>query len=276
MTLAHDIAAHYRHGGLEAALLDGLRAAGHDPERLRPGDLGGADEFHIGGPAATAALADRLGLGPGSRVLDLGCGIGGTARHLAARYGCEVVGLDLSAEYVAVATSLARRMGLGGRVRFEAGSATALPFADASFDGVTMLHAGMNIAGKAALAAGVCRVLKPGGFFAIYDVMRLAPGEIAFPVPWASAAEHSFVESPDAYRAALTVTGFTIESVADRTETARAFAAAMKARAAAGPQPLGLHIIMGADAKRKMANMIAALQAGVVAPVEIIARRSPP
>jgi SAM-dependent methyltransferase len=273
MGTEQDVAAHYRHGGLEAALLAGLTAAGRDPERLRPGDLDGADEFHIGGNAATDVLAEGLALTAAMRLLDLGSGIGGPARHLASRYGCHVTGLELSGEYAEVATSLARRMGLADRVAFRQGSATALPFADASFDGATLLHVGMNIADKAALCAGVFRVLRPGGFFAIYDVMRMAPGEIAFPVPWASTPETSFVEPPATYRTALVAAGFSVVSEHDRTTAARAFSAAMKARQAAGPSPLGLQIVMGANARQKMANLIGLIGAGVVAPVEMIGRK---
>jgi len=273
MTIERDVAAHYRHGGLEAALLAGLAAMGRDRERLQPDDLDGADEFHIGGGAATEALGEALLLTASMHLLDLGCGIGGPARHLASRYGCRVTGLELSAEYAKVATSLARRMDLGDLVSFRQGSATALPFPDASFDGAMLLHVGMNIADKAALCAGVHRVLRAGGMFAIYDVMRIGPGELGFPLPWASTPQTSFVTPPATYRTALEAAGFSIVSELDRSDTARAFAAAMQARQAAGPSPLGLQIIMGPEAPQKMANMIAAIRAGAIAPVEIIAQR---
>jgi ubiquinone/menaquinone biosynthesis C-methylase UbiE len=198
MSVDADIAGHYAQGGVERAILDALVRMGKDPERLDAAELGPVDEFHLGGRPATAELAAQLELRPGMELLDIGSGLGGPARHIASAHGCRVTGIDLTEEYVAVARSLSRRTGLDGQVRFEQGSALALPFADAGFDGAYMIHVGMNIADKPALMRGVARVLRPGGFFAIYDVMRVGPGELAFPVPWASQPATSFVETPEA------------------------------------------------------------------------------
>jgi SAM-dependent methyltransferase len=268
------VAGHYaRGGGLEEALLRALAAAGKDPERLAPEDLAPLEEFHTGGRQATIDLAARMGLRPGMHLLDLGCGIGGAARHLAHAQGCRVTGIDLTEEYVAAAAALTRRVGLEEAVLFRHGSALALPFAEASFDGATMLHVGMNVADKAALFAGVRRVLRPGGVFAVYDVMRLAPGALDFPLPWASAEDTSFVEEPASYRRALAAAGFAVEAERDRREFGLAALRATLAQVArAGLPPLGTHLLMGEDFPRKVANQAAALERGVAAPVEIIAR----
>ena len=84
MNLDSDVAAHYAHGALAKAIRQALIAAGKDPDRLTPADLGPVDEFHIGGGEATAALFAQLGLQAGMRWLDIGSGLGGPARHLAA------------------------------------------------------------------------------------------------------------------------------------------------------------------------------------------------
>jgi SAM-dependent methyltransferase len=232
MSTDQDVTAHYRHGSLEEALLTAVAAMGKDPMHLSPADLMGADEFHIGGAQATRDLAAQLGLTAAMHLLDLGSGLGGPARHLAATHGCRITGIDLSTEYVAVATSLTRRMGLSNQVNFHEGSAIALPFEETTFDGATLLHVGMNIADKRALCASVHRVLRPGGFFAIYDVMRTGPGDLNFPVPWSSAPETSFVEPPETYRAALTGAGFTIQAERSRAMFARDFFAALRSERA--------------------------------------------
>ncbi|PZS16298.1 MAG: hypothetical protein DLM60_15670 [Pseudonocardiales bacterium] len=153
------IAAHYSQGELGRKILNALTTLGADPEHLDPDQIAPLDEFHIGGRRATVELLDQLDLRPGLRVLDVGSGLGGTARYLARRHGVEVTGVDLTVEYVQVATSLTRRAGLAELVRFRQGSATTLPFPDESFDRACMLHVGMNIVDKAALFAEIPRRL---------------------------------------------------------------------------------------------------------------------
>jgi ubiquinone/menaquinone biosynthesis C-methylase UbiE len=268
------IAQHYARRGLEETILAALAASGKDPDRLSADDLAPVDEFHIGGREATAALAAALPLAPGLQLLDVGSGIGGASRYFAAAHGVRVVGIDLTAEYVQVAEGLARRVGLGERVSYRQGSALALPFAAASFNGAYMLHVGMNIAGKATLFGEVRRVLKPDGFFAIYDVMRTDDGTMRFPVPWASSAETSFLASPAEYRRLLEGAGFEIRHERSRRDFALEFFARMRERIAAsgGPPPLGLHLLMGAETPQKIGNLVDNLERGLVAPVELIAR----
>lgn len=196
---------------LLAAIEAGLAALGRGGAVLRPEDLAAVDEFHLGGRQATAALAGRLGLAPGVRLLDIGSGLGGPARYFAAEHGCDVTGIDATDAFVTVAEALTARVGLADHVRFIAGSATAMPFADAEFAGVTMLHVGMNIADKRALFTEVRRVLRPGGFFAIFDIMAEGDvGTLAYPMPWAMEAEASFVERPPPIARRWSRRGFTL------------------------------------------------------------------
>jgi SAM-dependent methyltransferase len=160
-------------------------------------------------------------------------------------------------------------------VQFELGSAVEMPFPDAAFDGATQLHVGMNISAKETLFAEVYRVLRPGGRFAVYDILRAADGEIAFPVPWATDETTSFVEDLPTYRLALEAAGFEVAPERDRREYAVEFFARLRQRPAPrnDPPPLGLHIIMGRDAPQKIANMIDAVNAGVLSPIELFARK---
>ena len=275
MEKSQNVAEHYAHGSLEQAILDALSVVGKDPSRLAHTDLAPVDEFHIGGREATIDLAQQLPFGPGFHLLDIGCGLGGASRYFAQERECKVTGIDLTEDYVRVASVLAARVGLGDRVSYRHGSALALPFTPQSFDGAYMLHVGMNIRDKAALFAEVRRVLRPGGTFAIYDVMReMEGGELAFPVPWASQQDISFVDSARTYRTLLEQAGFVVQVERSRRDFAINFFRQMRARAAAtgGPSPLGLHILMGASAPQKVTNMISNLEAGLIAPTEVISR----
>ncbi|MGH3794341.1 MAG: class I SAM-dependent methyltransferase [Pseudonocardiaceae bacterium] len=265
------VAQHYSHGALEQQILDALRTMGADPERLDADQLAPVDEFHIGGRPATVELVDQLDLRAGLRVLDVGSGLGGTARYLARRHAVEVTGLDLAMEYVQVAASLTRRTGLADLAQFHQGSATDLPFPDGSFDRACMLHVGMNIADKATLFAEIRRVLVPGGRFGIYDVMRIGPGAVTYPVPWAATAATSFLAEPEQYRDLLTECGLSVQAERDRRDFGLGSLREFQAQVARnGPSALGLHILMGSDAALKITNMADGLRHGVLAPTEMI------
>jgi ubiquinone/menaquinone biosynthesis C-methylase UbiE len=249
----------------------GLRKWGSTRTRFSADVLKPVDEFHIGGAEATAALLEKLEIRPDTEVLDIGSGIGGTARMIAGRYGCRVTGIDLTPHFVKTAGALSAMCGMADRVRFELGSAVSLPLADTSFDLALLLHVGMNVPDKAALFREAHRVLRAGGTFAVYEVMRTGDGDLAFPVPWAETPDLSALETPQTYRDAAQAAGFILEAEENRREIALNFFSRLQAQAASGaPPPLGLHNLMGPTVKQKLANMIAAVRAGTIAPVQMI------
>ncbi len=95
---------HYEQASLVERLQLALPAAGLGEERLSPDDLAPLDQFHSRGLAATVELARELDIGSAMRVLDIGSGLGGPSRYLAATYGCRVDGIDLSQSFVDAAS----------------------------------------------------------------------------------------------------------------------------------------------------------------------------
>src|SRR5689334_4679181 len=143
------VQAHYASSeGLAKTIADCLRAAGKDLGRITTADLSSLDEFHIRGRKATLELASRMEIAAGTRVLDLGSGLGGPARTLAEVYGCSVTGIDLTQESCSAAQEMSAWVGLADKVSFSQGDATALPYAAASFDAAMTIHVAMNIAAK--------------------------------------------------------------------------------------------------------------------------------
>jgi ubiquinone/menaquinone biosynthesis C-methylase UbiE len=273
MDLDQNIARHYEHGALEKAILDALKSTGKDPDKLTAADLAPVDEFHIGGRQATMDLAAQVDLPRGARVLDVGSGIGGPSRYLASERGWRIDGIDLTPEYVHVAEQLSRRTGLGDAVSYRQASAAALPYPEATFDGAYMLHVGMNIADKKAAFAEVRRVLKPGGIFAIYDIMREGDGDFSYPVPWSNAPETNFIDTAQAYKRLLAAAGFAVGKERSRRDFAIELFRQMRQRLAQGGPPApGLQIVMGATAPQKVANMMGMVERGLFAPTEIISR----
>lgn len=226
------IAAHYTRAGLLGAIEDGVAKLGKTPATVTVEDLAPVDEFHVGGRDASEAFLDQLGLTASHRVLDVGCGLGGSARFAATRYGCHVTGIDLTDAFVVTGQALCDWVRLRDRVSLRHGSAPAMPFETGAFDAAYMLHVGMNIEDKQQLCAEVHRVLRPGARFGIYDLMRTGDGALQYPVPWASEPEHSALSTPSDYRSALKGAAFTVGAERSRREFALEFFASMKARTA--------------------------------------------
>jgi SAM-dependent methyltransferase len=198
---------------------DALRAAGVDPERPSHRDLWPFDQLHSRGIVATREHAERAQLQAGMYVLEVGCGLGGASRYLAAECGCRVAAIDLTPNFVEAAQILTARCGLRDRVEIRQANALALPFQNGTFDHVWSYAVTMNIADKAGLAREVARVLKPGGRFSCNEIEQGAGGAPVFPLPWATDEMSSFLVSPAAMRAALEGSGLSILEQVDLTPT---------------------------------------------------------
>lgn len=272
----NNIAGHYTTENLLERIKTALIASGKDPEALGAADLKGVDEFHTGGVQATDDLLAQLTISNNTRVLDIGCGIGGAARHIAANTGAVVTGFDLTPDYVKTANALSEMVGMGDQTHFQSGSAVDIHFADSSFDLATMFHVGMNITDKPALFREAARVLSPDGAFALFDIMRTDSGDLTFPFPWAEKAEWSFVEAPESYRNAATQAGFELLSERNRREFTldffgKAFAAVKEN---GSPPAVGIHLLMKETAAQKLQNYVAEVKAKRLAPFEMIFRKS--
>jgi MPBQ/MSBQ methyltransferase len=254
------------HYGATEDLADGilraLSGAGVDTDHLGVADLFPVDQLHAGGAAASKHVLDRLGVAPGTRLLDVGCGIGGASR-MAAMAGAAVTGIDLTPEFVETARTLSDRVGLGDRTAFVTTAGESMPLADATFDAAVMVHVGMNVPAKTAVFAEVHRVLRPGGRFAVYEQVRTGEGDLPYPLPWAEDERSSFVETVADYRAHLEAAGFEIEDAEDRTPTTL------------GPPPQGPisnAVVFGPPFMRRIANNVAATKAGLLGAWLVLAR----
>lgn len=255
---------HYGVPKLDERILDAVERADADVDALSRDDIAAVDEFHIRGREATRELARLAVLEDGDSVLDVGCGIGGPARALAAEFGCEVVGVDLVDEYVRTATALIERTGSDRSVRFYRANALDLPFDAERFDVLWMQHTSMNVEDKTRLFDELRRVSKPGGTLALYEICAGPAGSPRFPVPWASDSSLNFLVDPDELRETIADAGF--EPIEWQDVSAESLAwlrnvvESVTSRPADAPPSPGLDLLMGPETPAKIGNVVRSLE----------------
>lgn len=268
------VAAHYSIDGLCEAVLSALLEVFGSLEYLNATDLAPIDNFHIRGRASTKELASLVGIRPQWRVLDVGSGPGGTARLLAADHNCQVTGLDLTPALVSLAKRLSEIINLTKNTRFACGNAMSMPFKEGRLDCVWMEHVQMNISDKHKLALEIYRVLKPGGHLALHEVFKRARKGSHFPVPWSNDAATSFMVTSEEMRQTLENCGFEILEWRDVTPAAKAwFGSIQKRITESWPPTLGIHLLMGPNAREKMLNLNRNLQEDRLQLIQAVAIR---
>ena len=262
-TMAEDVGAierNYGRNGLIARTLAAINAAGLDPDALTRDDLQPMDEFHIRGRIATRELAALTHLALDTHVLDVGCGVGGPARTLAAEFGCRVTGLDLIADYCQLTEFLTAATGLSDQITVRCGSALEMPFDDGVFDAAWMQHVSMNIEGKARLFGEIHRVLRSRGVVALHEVFAGPAGSRHYPVPWAADASIDFLVTQEETRRTIEAAGLRELEWTDVTEKSREwFRNMLAARRSGPPPPLGLHLLVS-DFPARAANVLRNLE----------------
>jgi ubiquinone/menaquinone biosynthesis C-methylase UbiE len=274
--LENAVAAHYARPGLAEAITDGLRKAGADPDAPTLQDLAPVDEFHTAGRLSTLKALEITPIEAGMHVLDAGCGIGGSARHLAKEHACRVTGIDLTSEYVDVARLLTGRMGLSQACTFHQGSVLDMPVADTSFDAGVTFHVAMNIEDRERFYSELARVLRPNAPLCIFDVMKGPTPGMIYPVPWAETEVTSFLKSREETCSLLRDAGFRIIAEQNLRDFAIDYFrdALAKAAKASAPPPLGLHLLTRDNAPEKFRNYAQALEEHRIEPVIVVARRN--
>jgi SAM-dependent methyltransferase len=247
--------------GLTERILETLKEAGKDVDHLTTADLIALDEIHIRGRAATRELAQTAAFPAGGRILDIGSGIGGPARTLASEFGLAVTGIEISDECCKATRALNERTGLSESITIVHGDAVNMPFEDGIFDGVVMLHSGMNIANKRRLLAEIRRVLRDDGTVALYEVLAGPVGNPHFPVIWADNCNGNHLLHPDQMREMIVESGFEVRTWSDVTREARDWYGALIAKFDGGFRPaVSMEAVVGPDFIERGRNVSRNLQ----------------
>jgi SAM-dependent methyltransferase len=274
-TVAESIADHWGRGDVYELIVSALEKAGKPLAALMVEDLAPVDHYHARGFPATVELADRLPIGAGDHLLDIGCGLGGPARYLARRFDCRVSGLDITASFVEAANRLTALLRMEDRVQVLLGDGHSLPYESACFDGAYALHVTMNVADRPRFFAEAWRVLRPGAFFALTEHGLGPEGNPHHPVPWSEDGSGAYLVTPEQTRALLEEAGF--ESIAIEEAGPKYLAGYKRAVQLAergGLPPLGVHLLMGGNAVLKMKNAARNIEEGRTRPIEAICRKA--
>ncbi len=262
--LESQIEGYYYQADLFKTIINRLSEMGVDLNNINRKDIARVDEFHVGGAEISRDLAETANV-KNCKLLDIGCGLGGSCRMLADEFNCNAVGIDVSKEYIATANLLSELVGLKHNTQFIYGEATNLPFKDNTFDVVWSQHVQMNVCDKLKYCSEIDRVLNNKGCFIYYEVFTKGKQKVSYPLPWADSNTISFLEESSKMSSYFEQFGLVKEQLIDQTGSGiKILEKSLSRMSKHQSSKLGLHILMGATTKDKITNLLNGLREGKI------------
>ena len=176
-------------------------------------DLGHLEHFHYFGSKACDRAIETLKLNSTSRVLDIGSGVGGPARYISHKTGCQIQGVELREDFNNIARELTKRVGLHQKIQYLTGSILSPQVMNAlelnSFDSVVSFLCFLHIKDRQALLDACFRFLTEGGRIYIEDYVANAPLTPDIQATLRDVVQAPYVPTRDVYRHHFEQAGFT-------------------------------------------------------------------
>ncbi|MCF6248198.1 MAG: class I SAM-dependent methyltransferase [Desulfobacula sp.] len=267
---------HYNSDNLTKKIQSALIENDKNLSELTLRDLSPIDQLHTGGAKASIDLLKKINLSRHDKILDAGCGIGGSARLMAKQFGCRVFGIDLADQFIEAALFLTRSTRLEPQISFQQGSVLELPYEDNTFDTILCQHILMNIKDKSRTFKEFFRVLTPGGQLLLHEISKGINDDMSYPVPWAFGPSISFLEPWEATAVQINKTGFTPISIIDNTDFASGWWKKIKSiprSESRRPNALNPGLIFGKNAAFFGENMFANFKNNSICLIEAIFKK---
>ena len=263
----------YGQSDLGTKILAALHSNGIDTTKLIQETLAPFEELHLRGRSSTIELAQEVGLTEKMNVLDIGCGIGGSARTLVSKFGCNVTGIDICDDFCRAADLINGRLGYTDNIEIRQGNALDMPFNNSSFDAIFIQHVLMNIKNKERLISEIFRLLRPKGRLALNTICKGSVNPVHFPVIWANNPSISYLLPQNDLRQLFGDCGF--KEILWRDDTKRVLEEIQTMRSkphSNKPRPISLDLIIP-DARRKWKNIVRNLKEGRIKVIQGIFER---
>ena len=269
--MTNKIVDHYEKPGMGKAILNALIMQGIDIKKLKPENLYSLDQFHTRGIVGTKDQASLTEPNETMHILDIGCGIGGSARYLAWTYGCRVTGIDITKSFIETAKLLTKKCSLDHVIDFKKGDATDLPFDNDKFDMVWCQNVSMNIERKDLFYKEVARALKPNGRFSSSEYALGRGGSPYYPLPWARGTQESFLISQEEMRLYTEGSGLEIIDWIDKSK--QILAVAPRALKILEDDVAGLQLVAGEDIATRVSNSTKSMLHGHIENIMMVAKK---
>ncbi len=267
---------HYSSQNISSKIESALKEAGKDLENLEVKDFSVIDQLHTGGHLATIEIVKKANLSSGAKLLDAGCGIGGSSRLLAKEFQFQVTGIDIIDEFIKTAKFLTGKVGLENLTEFKQGSILDLPLPDNIYDAALSQHTLMNIKDKDVVLREFNRILKSEALLLLHEVVQKNDHPIDLPVPWAQSHNISFLNTWEKLLKICQNAGFELVFFSDKIKQAEQWWLKVKEateKFSKSPRPLGSHIIFGYNGKKFGTTMLSNIQNNRITVIEAVLKK---